>query len=428
MLLSRARLCTLAAVLVAAGISGIPADAATTQASTCVDAAGRAWMSKVVWGEEYTDGSGLRRLRLVSAGWTTAGHRVPTHAVVRTYSGARAQVQELAWSGSFDYRGAGRWRSVKPVNPAAAPGISKVTLSLGQDGSGEGGCTTTFRHPVLEQVDPSAAKWWSADLTGIPVGPMNCDKYASTATVLALRKQWNHWDNCGGTVVSPAAEGLPAPPGSRGPVVRWRKPAGDPNVYQKLNRTFTRANWPVGGTDDTTSGSPPDVSARYQAYLYIPSDDFVLNPEHGWAQLLQFKEDYTDASGRWHQDPLWAMGVHNFSGTLQGGLWPHDKRTFDLASYMDRWVQWEFRLYQGDRDDTGRGGRIELWADGELLDTGYESEGHVGSAARSPLSRARAWVWIAGPYTSNQTTNGVPDYRRTHVTTYVGPSRILPLA
>jgi hypothetical protein len=36
-------------------------------------------------------------------------------------------------------------------------------------------------------------------------------------------------------------------------------------------------------------------------------------------------------------------------------------------------------------------------------------------------------VWAVGQYTSNQYTDGVPDYRATDVTSYVGLSTILPL-
>lgn len=282
--------------------------------------------------------------------------------------------------------------------------------------------------PTVVSPAAAATTWWSASLAGAPLGSMGCRSDSGGAVATALRRQWDYWDNCGGSVVTPAAERIAAPPGSTAPVVRWRKAAGDANVYQKLNRTLTKDNWPAGGSNNVNTGSPADVSGRYEAYLYIPSSDFVLNPGHGWAQLLQFKESYIDASGRWRQDPLWTLGVNNFSGSVRGGLSPHGKRPFALSGYMDRWVRWEFRLYQGARDTTGHGGRIELWADGKLLDTGYESELHVGSAARAPLNRTRAWVWIAGPYTSNQTTNGVPDYRGTHVTTYVGPSKIQPLS
>jgi hypothetical protein len=90
-------------------------------------------------------------------------------------------------------------------------------------------------------------------------------------------------------------------------------------------------------------------------------------------------------------------------------------------------VKFEYRMYQGAKDTTGHGGRIELYIDDRLMDTGYDSEEPVGSAAFAPLSATESWVWIAGQYTSRQMTNGVPDYQNTDVTSYVGLSTVLPL-
>jgi hypothetical protein len=210
-------------------------------------------------------------------------------------------------------------------------------------------------------------------------------------------------------------------------VFRWRKPAGDSNVYQKLNRTFTKDNWPSGSGSSLNTGSPADASGIYTVSQYIPSARFRLSPGHGWVILSEFKENYIDSAGTWHQDPTWGLGCSNFSGVTRCSMTPHSSTSFLLSDYMDRWVKWEYRLYQGAKDKSGHGGRVELWADGKLLDTGYESQRHVGSAAFSPLAQTRAWVWIAGQYTSNQTAGGVPDYQNTDVTSYIGRSSVTPL-
>jgi hypothetical protein len=202
-------------------------------------------------------------------------------------------------------------------------------------------------------------------------------------------------------------------------------------VYQKLNRGFTKDNWPAGspGPYVPNTGSPADVSGVYTVAQFIPSARFKLNPGHGWVYLSEFKENYTDAAGTWHQDPTWGFGCNNFSGPTLCQLTPQTSSspTFALSSYEDRWVTWQYRMYPGVKDSTGHGGRVELWADGKLLDTGYEATMHVGSAAFAPLSKTLAWVWIAGQYTSNQTTNGVPDYKNTDVTSYLGRSSVAPL-
>jgi hypothetical protein len=274
----------------------------------------------------------------------------------------------------------------------------------------------------------AATTGWTSTQTSVPVGDPGCSNQSRTATALALVKEWDYWDSCGGTEVSNAAERLPATPWGGDRVFRWRKPAGSSAVYQKLNRTFTKDNWPGGspGPSVANTGSPANVSGIYTVYQYIPSARFRLNPGHGWVLLTQFKENYTDSSGRWHQDPLWRVGCDNFSGAIKCNLSPHHSPSFALAPYMDRWVKWEYRVYQGAKDTTGHGGRIEIWVDGKLMDTGYESQLHVGSGALAPLSRTHAWVWIVGQYTSNQTTNGVPDYQNTDVTSYVGRSSVTP--
>jgi hypothetical protein len=121
------------------------------------------------------------------------------------------------------------------------------------------------------------------------------------------------------------------------------------------------------------------------------------------------------------------VACNNFSGSTRCSFSPHSSPTFALSDYMDRWVKWEYRVYQGAKDKTGHGGRIELYADDKLIDTGYNSERKVGSGIYAPLNRTLGLVWIVGQYTSNQDTNGVPDSRNTDVTSYVGLSTILPL-
>jgi hypothetical protein len=275
----------------------------------------------------------------------------------------------------------------------------------------------------------AAGGYWYADLAGVPLGSAGCGFESGTPTAEALNDQWNYWDNCGASVVSVADEGLPANPWNGDRVVKWHKSAGDNvNVYQKLNRAFGKGNWPNASGVTATTGSPADVSGRYIVYDYIPSARFKLNPSHGWVLLNVFKEDYYDSSGAWRQDPTWGVGCFDFNNRgVRCSLSPHQSPTFPFSDIVDRWVKWELRVYQGARDTTGHGGRIELYMDDKLVDTGYNSEKHVGSGAFAPLDRTRDWVWIAGQYTSNQTTNGVPDSQNTDVTSYVGLSAVLPL-
>ena len=303
-------------------------------------------------------------------------------------------------------------------------GSATVTASIG---AGAAAPSPAPAPATPAGVPARAAGHWYADLAGVPVGSGGCGASSGTATAKALSQQWDYWDNCGSSAVSAAAEGLPATPWKGDRVVKWHKAAGDSNVYQKLNRTLTKDNFPHGTGSNANTGSPADASGRYIVYQYIPSAKFTLNPGHGWVILSEFKENYRDASGGWHQDSSWGVACNNFSGSARCSFAPHGSPTFALSSYTDRWVKWEYRVYQGAKDKTGHGGRIELYADDKLVDTGYNSQKKVGSAIYAPLNRTLGLVWIVGQYTSNQDTNGVPDYRNTDVTSYVGLSTILPL-
>jgi hypothetical protein len=287
------------------------------------------------------------------------------------------------------------------------------------------------------------AGWWSSDLTGVPVGSAGSGRDSGTATALELRKQWDYWDQTGASVINPTTDGLTNPPLGKNLIIKWQKPAGTTigiadQVYQKMNRTFNAANWPNGSPAPVAvNQSPADPSGCYVTYRYIPSGDWVLNPAHGWFSLMSFKENYLDAQGNFHQDGTgWKVGGDNFSGS--GGLRFRmtNKVSFLLSDYMDRWIKLEYRLYVGAKDTTGHGGRIELWIDNVLLDTGYEGDavegtpsptGHIGSANYAPLAQTQGLIWVVGQYTSNQTTNGTPDYVNTHVTSYIGPTWVQPL-
>jgi hypothetical protein len=326
-----------------------------------------------------------------------------------------------------------------PVAPAATLPVTRGTESA----KAPAARTTTSSSPRAKGSSPAdstarlaaaagfetANGYWYADLAGVPLGSAGCGFESGTPTAQALNDQWNYWDNCGASVVSVGDEGLPATPWNGDRVVKWHKPAGDNvNVYQKLNRAFGKGNWPNASGVTGTTGSPADVSGRYIVYDYIPSAKFELNPSHGWVLLTVFKEDYYDSSGAWRQDPTWGVGCFDFNNRgVRCSLSPHQSPTFPFSDIVDRWVKWELRVYQGARDTTGHGGRIELYMDDKLVDTGYNAEKHVGSGAFASLDRTRDWVWIAGQYTSNQTTNGVPDSQTTDVTSYVGASALLPL-
>jgi uncharacterized protein YkwD len=143
-------LCTASAVLAAGTIAVLaqssPA-AAVTSTGSCVDGGGTRWAVRVVWGDDYPSGD-ITRVSLASAAWTT-GARGPlaTDSRVRTYDGAGTKLQDLTWSGPFDYAAGAVYKARNPVNPPSAPGQARVAVTLGVDGDGFGGCTVTLVQP-----------------------------------------------------------------------------------------------------------------------------------------------------------------------------------------------------------------------------------------------------------------------------------------
>jgi len=152
--------------------AGPPGQDTVTQSATCLDGGGVLWKTRAVWGESYRDADGVLRVSIDRAGWTTTKPgSVPTDSSIRSYDGAGVRVQELNWTGRFDYGSGSAYKYRNPLNPPSAPGRAKVTVRLGLDGDGLGGCTVTFTQPGLapttaptSPASPSAA----ADQPGDP--------------------------------------------------------------------------------------------------------------------------------------------------------------------------------------------------------------------------------------------------------------------
>jgi hypothetical protein len=318
--------------------------------------------------------------------------------------------------------------------PAAA--LADTSASGGQAvkfGSGQTGVPTQL------------TGWWWANLESVPFGVAMTPKNSSggtdpNPTAAELKKQWSWFGQPGQEsdygypeVVSASAKGLPAPPGGD-KVLKLHHPLGDTAVHHKLFKSFGAATWP-GGAEPRSGGTPSDVSGRYIVYQYVPSAAFNMT-SHGWVNMMQFKETIITQAG-FNQDPSWWAGVNTFGPykyTLDlanwGGSHGSIAKKYDFTPYMDKWVKWEFRLYQGDR--------VEWYLDDKLMDTGLNSETKVGRKCQvgaayngSTITECREWVFGAGNYTSSQLLSGPnrnePDYNYIDTTVYVDLATILPL-
>lgn len=129
-------------------VSSSPAEASTTQTASCIDGGGTRWDARAMWGSTYTAADGAQKVAIDYAGWTTTrAGTVPTDSAVRTYDATGRLLQNLAWTGGFDYQSGATYKVRNPANPPSAPGKAKVTITLGVDGDGFGNCTVTFTQP-----------------------------------------------------------------------------------------------------------------------------------------------------------------------------------------------------------------------------------------------------------------------------------------
>jgi hypothetical protein len=326
--------------------------------------------------------------------------------------------------------------SMTPVSPSPTPSVTP-TASPKPSSSPSPKPTTVSPTPTpkpTSSVPPTTAGYWRSDMQ------------SSTALTPATGSpaagaEWSGWGqgdtNTYGVphVVSAAAEGLPTPPsGDR--VVKLRHSgaqspfgadqASGPHNMHKLYKQFTVKTWP-GGAEPTNrnDGTPDDVSGRYITNLYLPSNQMNFVKGY-WSNIMQFKEDYTGTDGSFNSNPSWWVGFNAFDPAhpvlnLSSSGGAHVGPSIPLNTLTDRWVQFELRLYQHDR--------LELYIDGKLVDTGYDSERRIGrtdyvgqkGTSGNTVAATLGWTFGVGNYTNGN------DYPAGASGMYVDLSCVLPL-
>lgn len=202
-------------------------------------------------------------------------------------------------------------------------------------------------------------------------------------------------------IVDAAADGLP---NDNSKVVKLYHAAGDPTLHHKLYKNWTATTWPSGAgvPDDPTS--PADVSGSYSARFFIPSSKLSLG-SNGWINIFQFKESYLDGQGGFQSNPDWwlAMTTDGSVPHFELASWGmgHRPHLVDARPYLDRWFTVEARLYQGDR--------VEIYIDGQLIDTGRQStfpvgrHYHIGQRDEEGnlITANKGWTFGVGNYVGN---------------------------
>jgi hypothetical protein len=183
------------------------------------------------------------------------------------------------------------------------------------------------------------------------------------------------------TNVLASAEGITAHGGSR--VARFEvrpEDAAAGRIHAKLFKTFSN-----GESSYATRRSPADVSGTYRVKYFFPTTYRV--PANTQVNAFQFKEKYlVGTRTAWTsdpQDPLWwiQLGDSDWAKKMGG---PQGSRPDAPVAFINNWTNpWKRKIgwrvlplgrWVEFRADIVQGERIDFYIDGQLLDTGYQSE------------------------------------------------------
>ena len=117
---------------------------------------GQLWQGRTVWGKEYVDAAGVKRIVNDAVAFTSADVDATTvDYSIRGYDGAGKVIYATAaddWV--FDFVKGTNYLTRNPRNPGSAPGKAKIVVSVGVGNDGHGNCTMTFVQPVGDADPP----------------------------------------------------------------------------------------------------------------------------------------------------------------------------------------------------------------------------------------------------------------------------------
>lgn len=144
----------LAAVVAVVVVFPLSASADTTQTSSCTDKGEHLWEGRTVWGAEYRDAAGVKRIVNDSVAFTSRAPDATTVDYwVRVYDGAGLETYYSAESDRvFNFQLGNVYLSRNPGNPPSAPGRAKIVVGLGVGNDGFGNCTMTFVQPAAQST------------------------------------------------------------------------------------------------------------------------------------------------------------------------------------------------------------------------------------------------------------------------------------
>ena len=168
------------------GLVAAPAYANTTVTGSCTDGGGIVWQTKVEWKGTYVR-SGVTKVGVDYAGWSTNRGATATDSIVKTYGPDGKLLNTQTRTATFDYKSGNVYDSRNPVNPPSSPGKSKVTITLGRDGDGFRNCTVTYIQPATSADPVIAAVGDMVCKPGATVTSTACQHKAVSSSILNAR-------------------------------------------------------------------------------------------------------------------------------------------------------------------------------------------------------------------------------------------------
>ena len=186
MIRARALVAVIVLALVPLGLVAVSAHANTTVTGSCTDGGGIVWQTKVDWKGIYVS-SGVTKVSVDYAGWTTNRGSTATDSIVKTYGPDGKLLSTLRRTAAFDYKSGNAYDARNPANPPSSPGKSKVTITLGRDGDGFGNCTVTYLQPSTSADPVIAAVGDLVCKPGSSVTSTACQHKAVSSSILNAR-------------------------------------------------------------------------------------------------------------------------------------------------------------------------------------------------------------------------------------------------
>jgi len=229
--------------------------------------------------------------------------------------------------------------------------------------------------------------------------------------------QWPELRNGQTRAVDPNAHGVPARSGGTNDRV-LRASVNEAQRDSETYAAYLYKVWAVAAPETSWENefthqpyermSRGQEAGSYRAWYYLPESTHTTlqhnnDDTHGWVNIFQFKHSGPDMSGtgHWNQLPEWWVNIcnndpnHIVLGVSHEGNPAYGYRNGTRSSNLP---EVPFGRWFEIRADVHPGNRIDFYLDGQLFDTGRQSNAPVGLAPGNS-----SWIYSVGWYLNTGT-------------------------